>query len=624
MPKIPAIATFFETEALQNLYAESIKQTLRKIFPSDFFKEGDLKKKVKDSFPFVLKMGEASSFPMTLSFYSVSHFRANAFKFFFEMVSKWLVPGERLNVTLIYALDFKIPALSDNVYTLCEIMVKIDNEETFKQIDRVFPLIEKELRLGLESKYHAMRIQQIKGINFDDKTAFIQEHIANVSRRLSAHFDNDVYAEMQNFFLLAPESFKDARSPNILSRIILSHYLFRKDILKYLNENNKNRKTLVKIFRMPHSIGISIGLSLFMEKEVFEERQFMQAIRHFYPQAKVIEGSFLMNRKGQELLTTAYIEICKDTPFTFEEVKGLKQDLTRDLKSYVEHMMNQVFMPRNEEEIMRNILTLSGQFKYSRDLPQVFITFDQQSRLNLFFTVILVRIKNENSKSISDLLKGSFLKYIHDRTKVVGRLRKKYAKEATVFRVKFNKEEYLRLDMSIDLYKARQAVVNELNRLIGDFRDFNGGMIHKQNELFQKVQNRLNDEKVRYSSVILENFFYSLTPVIMQTILEAQALAMLFKMFNDTLKRGLSHASPFISKLKADDDFVYVLFAAHDRSQNDQFYQLIHDFEHTSTELATADLKMNDLILTGYIYRSEEESKRHLFTNKVETALKNI
>ncbi|MFN4174727.1 MAG: hypothetical protein ACK4HV_06455 [Parachlamydiaceae bacterium] len=190
--------------------------------------------------------------------------------------------------------------------------------------------------------------------------------------------------------------------------------------------------------------------------------------------------------------------------------------------------------------------------------------------------------------------------------------------------MKFNKEEYLRLDMSIDLYKARQAVVKELMRLIGDFRDFNGGMIHKQNELFQKVHNRLNEEKVRYSPVILENFFYSLTPVIMQTILEPQALAFLFKMFNDTLKRGLSHASPFISKLKADDDFVYVLFAAHDRSQNDQFYQLIHDFEHTSTELATADLKMNDLILTGYIYRSEDESKRQLFSNKVETALKNI
>lgn len=603
------LETFFESDALNKLHSESIKETLKAHFLSD------------TPLPAVVKKSKGESFPRIITFYSLSRLRPNAFKFFFEMISKWLVPGERLNVIFLHALDFK--RAEEEVCTLCEVKVRVENEETFNKIEKGFPLIENELRLGLESKYHAMRIQQMKGLNFDDKTAFIQEHIANISRRLSAHFDNDVYAEMQNFFLLAPESFKDARSPSILSRIILSHYLFRKEILKYLSDNT-NRKTIVKIFRMPHSIGISVGLSLFMEKEVFEERQFMQAIRHFYPQARAVVGSFLMNRRGQELLTTAYIEICKDTPFTIEEIKGLKQDLTRDLKSYVEHLMNQVFMPRNEEEIMRNILTLSGQLKYSRDLPQVFISFDQQSRLNLFFTIILVRIKNDDARAINDLFKGSFLKYIHDRTKIVGRLRKKYIKEATVFRVKFNKEDYLRLDMSIDLYKARQAVVNELSRLIGDFRDFNGGMIHKQNELFQRVQTRLNDEKVRYSSIMLENFFYSLTPVIMQTILEPQALATLFKMFNDTLKRGLSHSSPFLSKLKSDNDFVYVLFAAHDRSQNDQFYQLIHDFDHTSTELATADLKMNDLILTGYIYRSEEETKRLLFANKVETALKNI
>ena len=68
--------------------------------------------------------------------------------------------------------------------------------------------------------------------------------------------------------------------------------------------------------------------------------------------------------------------------------------------------MPPVFMPRNEEEIMRNIVSLSDQIKYLRDIPQVFITFDEQTTANLFFTIIMVRLlKGEEKAGSRDIQK---------------------------------------------------------------------------------------------------------------------------------------------------------------------------------------------------------------------------
>src|SRR5262249_28102216 len=151
---------------------------------------------------------------------------------------------------------------------------------------------------------------------------------------------------------------------------------------------------------------------------------------------------------------------------------SLSKELPIDLKDRIEHLMHPVFMPRNEEEIVRNVLSLSSQIKYIRDIPQLTISFDEQTLTSLFFTVILVRVLKPDSRPIQDTFRRgeTFLTYIHDRCRSLGFLRKKYLKEATIFRVKLAKGKFLRRDHSIDLNKARQAIFDELTRLLGDLR----------------------------------------------------------------------------------------------------------------------------------------------------------
>src|SRR5690606_28004721 len=190
--------------------------------------------------------------------------------------------------------------------------------------------------------------------------------------------------------------------------------------------------------------------------------------------------------------------------------------------------------------------------KYLRDIPQMFITFVEQTHHHLFFTVIIVRVIKPDTVPVGRLFSnaGTAFEFIHDRCRTIGHIRKKYRKEANVFRVKVLKEQFLRHDHSIDLYKARQSVVNEITRLLGDVRDFNGGMISKQSELLASLVELL--EGIKYNDLLLENFFYSLNPVIMRTVLDPQALKTLFQMLLDCIGEGLQSEENYALRIRAE------------------------------------------------------------------------
>lgn len=630
----PTIVTFLDESsplATHPFYCDIIRQNLKLMLPEDYFQGRNIESKLRKHLPVVIKKS-GTGLPQTISFYSLSHHRTNAFKFFFEMLSRYLIPGDVLNVILLYAVDFCMPEVGKGIYTLCEVMIRIDDEAKLELVERAFPILQTEIKLGLETKWIAEKVLEVKGLSNDQKTAMVQQAVAALMHRKPNVINHEIVTEMQHILLITKEEFKSKRSVRQLARLIAAQYLFRRALLTYNDEHPEKRKVLIKCSRIPHDdrevLGITIGMSFVTEKEIFEKRQLLLAFQHHFSHVKVIPDSILINRRGTELLTTLYLEIEKPhgERFESEEINLLKAELPKDLLSHVEHLMHPIFMPRNEEEIMRNILALSQQLKYARDIPQVFISFDQQSRGNLIFTIILARVVKENQPTIQEHFKAkpSFLKYIHDRTKRVGVIRKKYPKEVTVFRVKFGKEDFLRLDHSIDLFKARQAVVHELNRLVGDFRDFNGGMISKQKELLRKVKERLTEDRVKFNAILVENFFYNLTPVIMQTVLEPEAFMFLFKMLLETIKKGVPSGANILHKMKSDGHYVYVLFLAHDRAIVDDIDKTLSRFRQGPSELATADISQNDIIAIGYIFRSIDENKKLVFSQTIDTLVQSF
>lgn len=621
-------------ESYYRLYLEVVRQTLLKILPRSLFESfritGTVSREERTAFhnllPFFCST-HSGSIPGDMSFFAISRYRTNSFKFFFEMISRWLVPGKRLDVLLIHAVDFAIPDICLDKYTLCEVVVRIESEEDFQHVKANLPILESEIRLGINSSYYARKILEIRGLTANDKTAHIQENITNLVARRPALFDQDLINEMQHVLVVCHDDFKENRCSHHLTRIIALTYLFRKWILSTIKKNPFKRYISLKIFcshinfnqSRRKVLGVLIALNFIKENEIFEKAQLLKAIRQFIPDAEVVEGSYLAHRRGGEQVCSLYFELEKATGQDFDsaEINKLRAELPNELKNHVEQLVHPVFMPRNEEEILRNIMILSDQIKFSCDIPHAIISFDEQTHTELSFNVILVRLCDSNAPSVQNEFesKDSPFEFIYDWSKVLGTLKKKLTKTATVFRLRFSKEPFHRKDQTVDLYRARKAVAEELERVLGDVRDYNGGMFSKQNELLDSARGLLGDKALLHE-YLFENLFFSLQPVVMRTILEAEALSELFihllELSNEEEDGGKLIRTPY---------FVFGVF----RYKPEEIYKKealqknIQQLNVQSFDLAHACIKIENIWHLGFVYRCDQQHKQEDFCNKILT-----
>lgn len=517
--------------------------------------------------------------PFEISFFLCCRFRQGAFRFFNEMVSRWLIPGKKLNVIMLFGADFMMPDLSPQKYIGGEMLVRVESKEEYEALQRNLPIIESEIRHGIESHYQACRILEIKGLTSDEKTALIQENIVTLIRHRPQDFDYDILTEMQHFLVICKENFKAERSYRHMSRIICVHYLFRKALKLSLETFPERRYISVKLIRAHLQkkravLGIALALSFIRDDELFEVSHLLSGIQAIIPEAKFIAGSFFCNQGRSDPICTLYLEIEKEGGFSLDEERHLKEELPSELKNRFEKRLNPIFMPQNEEMIMRNILTLSHQLKLVRDLPQVMIDFNQQTEEKLEFLVTVLRLVKEKRPSIAECFKNkpTFLEYLPNRTKVVGTLRKRYCKEASVFFLRIRKNRFLRKNHAVNLYKARKEVAHELGRIIGEFRDYNGGTISKESELFERLKISLGT-KAQENAFLLENFFYSLTPPIMRSVLPLEPI---LKLFNMLLEEELALGQPYTIRMQEESHFLCALITSldphfHERLKLDAF-----------------------------------------------------
>lgn len=638
------VTTLFESpggdEISHQHYRNLILHHLKKLLPPEFFQTNEnheltklyRQQILKEKIP-IVSFSQVSQFPCKLSFFALSKYRSNSFKFFFEMISRWLTPGQRLNVSLVYASDFRINDVSDEVLTFYEIVIQVENQLEFDEIQRNFPIIEEEIALGIHSEFYSQRILEIKGLSVDDKTASIQSLMAYLVKRFPKYFDSGLFTAMQHFLVICRDDFKEARQSRHLSRLIGIHYFFRKELREAIKRKAHKRHLQLKFFRAfirtpegrpQKALCIILGITFLKDQENFGELPLLKAVQRYIPSAESVDHSFFMHKGGSENICLAYIEVKKKDhlDFTQAEIRKLRRDLPTHLKNHVEYRLHPIFMPRNEEEIMRNMVSLANQIRYLRDIPQIFVSFDEQAHSHLHFTVILARVVRQDSSPIPKLFQesNSIAEYIHDRTKTMGYMRKKYPKEATVFHLKLPKDRYLRADHSIDLYKARQAVVKEISNAMGEVRDYNGGMISKQHELLTDICRHLEEIK-EYDELLLENFFYSLAPVVIRALVDPAAFKTLFLMLVEGLET-YNQENYYYLKLHTESYNQFALVVSEDFAVKEVLAQALQDLHMPQTDLAHAHVKAYGNMCIGYICCSQDLIKRAAFFQKIDAALK--
>jgi len=283
-----------------------------------------------------------------------------------------------------------------------------------------------------------------------------------------------------------------------------------------------------------------------------------------------------------------------------ELLVDIRQRLTCEFLRQAENFVHPIFMPRNEEDTIRNLIVLSNQIK---DLPQVSIHFEKQNIHELTFTVIIAKLLKAKGAPLQKLLEKSPLRLDIDDIRVTGYLKQKYAKEAAILRISINKKTLFRPDNSVDILKARQKVVAKITHCIGEFRDFNGGMILKQEESLSHLRGELGPLS-KGEEFMLENYFYSLKPGIMQTIYDTAVLKKHFELFSRVRKFDLK-LQPFYFASTMVGKFFLCFFSAVDPSFKEEILKKIGNLHLSSRDLTTSSLEINKIWTMGCILKTE-------------------
>jgi hypothetical protein len=406
-------------------------------------------------------------------------YRKDVVKFFIEVVENWLLPGGQLHIS-------KFESHRDVGNVVCTAVIIPSSVEEADRVCENFTLLEDEIKLGMASAYHAKKLLELKGLFFEEKESLVREGIREKVVKFPQYFDYDIFTLMQKILVTVSETYKTSRSCSLLERIICNCYLISQKIQDSIEIAPNDRYFFLKIVPIFYStpfgekmiLGCFVGMNFLKKTEVLEDRHILRAVRKYFPEVNPVQGSCFMKKTDKSLL--CYLELEQEESFTFKEIALLKKELKEQVKNSIETLLPPVFMPRNEEEVMKYIVTLSQQVTSVKDLPQVVIMFNEQTEEDLLFTLLMGRPLFENGYSIEKILRAEGFQIEIEKVRHAGALRKNVSKEVCQIKISIPKAEFLREDFALDLYKARQMIVSWLERQLGPIRDYNGGMISRR------------------------------------------------------------------------------------------------------------------------------------------------
>jgi len=647
--------------SLENLVSDLLQEELSK-FKEEFSLE-NLFALLESQLP-LIKFSECKEFPAILSITLLcrSHvkFANGTGRFFLDTFERFALPGHYLGTVFTRSLDFFFVGNDEKQFFLYEMGFRIKNTSDYEIVKHNLPKLIQQTRIIIRAVFETRRIMSVKSLSSEEKNLLIQEKIASLVekrskefdlnlfdeiqgliQKLSAEekkqqmkeiisplvekrpemFDSETFLEMQNFLLLYRNKFTAVRELNHLSRIFCFHYLFRKKLQFVCQKESTKRHLYLKLFKgkalfksQSEILGMIIAVNLLSHHELFEAKHIIQAVKSLIPSTQEIPSSYVVDQRIDNI-RIFYIEFLKGEErfFSFEEIKKLKRELSKELKERFESVLHPIFMPRNEEEIFRHIVTLSNELVHEKDIPQAMIHFDKQTHNNLVFNVILLRLAKKNSLSLRTLFaaKESILKFQFERVQNVGSLTPRIQKEANVFQVVLPKQPFFRKDFSLDLQKARQRIFEEISKALGEVRDYNGGMIENQNKNFHAFK-RLISELSNMNDFLVENFFYSIEPATMQSLLSPSLLKIAYLSLMKAFDYDFEHSPLYLSSHT--ENLTLLLVLASKASLNkDKIAESLRTLKVRSSEVAIAMLHANEIHGTVIFYHSRHSQKRKLF-----------
>jgi oligopeptide transport system substrate-binding protein len=434
--------------------------------------------------------------------------------------------------------------------------------------------------------------------------------------RFPVHIDNGVIGDLVLFYSLTSKNYLDHRTPLHLYRIILSAYLLQKKLLRLTTFSSHIRHlemrwiptNLIFPFSSKPVFGCLIGFNLMDRYEVFDEENVLLVLKKHLPELRLVKESTYWHRSQNQNLKIFYLELEKQdgASFTLAEQRLIKRQLEKKVKNSIQKLSPAVFMRRNEEEVYKNILALSQEIHSVQDLPQAVITLDQQTTEEIVFLITLVYIAPPQPFFLGERFCSD--NFISERVSTV-RYLNSHPVEAHVFRLHLDRDlSILRSDGSLDFYNARQKVVALMTEAIGEFRDYNGGILIKQQELLKRLKEHFPE--TAYSDLeLMETFFYALIPLEKQVLLKPEVLSTLFAYFLEVRKAKIPDNMSILLKTHEDSQEAYFVIKARDISLKKTLSSLFQETCFRTSDVAYNIIDIADGVFFNCVVSHQKEAQ---------------
>lgn len=437
--------------------------------------------------------------------------------------------------------------------------------------------------------------------------------------RFPLSFDDVIVSDLVLFYSLAKKKYLDHRNYFHLFRLVLSIYNVQRKLLSSLTLFPLVRHftarwiptNLLFPFSSKPVLGCLMGFNVMDRCELFDEETIQVVLQKNFPELQLVKDSYYRHTSQYENLRVFYFEVEKRDGklFSLAERKKVEESFAAKIRNSIQKLVPSVFMKFNQEEVYKNVLILSQEMMSIHDLPQVSITLEKYTGKEIVFHVSLVQIAPLHGFSFKERIVGG--SFILERSLPVRSL-DGHQVEAHLFRVLLPCDaSLLRSDGSLDFYAARSRVVGFLTQAIGEFRDYNGGLLIKQQELLFSFRQLLPEVDTLQDSELVETFFHALLPLDKQALLDPQVLASLFLYFQEHRKEK-GH-QPFSLKVHEEKQRTFISLRAMDPAVLNVVTPLLRAHLVDFKDFAYNTLELNDgVFLNGVLWNSSSAQARVL------------
>ena len=339
-------------------------------------------------------------------------------------------------------------------------------------------------------------------------------------------FNLSLYKSYERMVVNCPDLFLSERSSFHLKKILCVQFFLQKRMESALQKES-GRQLLLKLFRGPSRICVAIANS---STRPFQKEQLFKAIDVLLPGINEVPRSFYLWHSGTDPYFYSYFEVDKlrGKEISSKHLGNLETALQEQLLAS-SPLTPALFWPYNKEESHRQIQLLVREMTDEQDMPHIAIHFQEQTASSLEFLIHLVRPKSKRPFTLEDLPESlSFFRY----SKHV--INTPFTIEIEAFSIRLPAQIFDVRD-SINLLYARRYLVKQLEKIIGPFRDYNGGLFEKQQDHFEKMRIQLA-AKIPYFDIFAEKVFYALHPFERWLFLSIDEVEELFRLFSELIR----------------------------------------------------------------------------------------